>query len=125
MLLGLKEDNTPGSFHLYHLLCVFRLIIKYGALCRGVHLYTNVLCIDGMAVYMCPCILYAIACAEDYWLYLCQLQYIFVYGYCRVKDKFCQCSCLILSLVLKEERRQIVTSALFWSITHVPFYKWL
>ena len=44
MLLTLKEDNTTGSFCLYHLLCM---------LCTSVHSYTIIICNDGTVVCMC------------------------------------------------------------------------
>ena len=59
MLLVLKEDNTTGTLYLCHLLCVIRMIIKSGALCTNVHLYTIIICTNGMTVYMYPFILLA------------------------------------------------------------------
>ena len=66
MLLTLKEDSTTGGFYLYHLLHVLGMNIKSGAICKSVHLYTIFICTYCMAVYMCPCIKLALACAIDY-----------------------------------------------------------
>ena len=67
---------------------VLSMIIKPGALCTSVHLNTNIICVDGMAVYMCPCILMTIAYVVDYWIFMWQLQYVYTYGYCKIMDKF-------------------------------------
>ena len=67
----MKEDNTTGSFCLCHLLHILSMIIKSGAIYTSVQLYTTIICTDGMAVYIWPYILLAVAFAIDCWLYVC------------------------------------------------------
>ena len=43
-----------------------------------IFIYINI-CTDSMLVYMCPCLLLAIACVIYYWLDLCQLRYTHTY----------------------------------------------
>ena len=62
------EDNTIGSFYLYHLLHLLSMIIKSGVLCTSRHLYTIIMCTDGTMVYMSPYILLGIAYAIDVFL---------------------------------------------------------
>ena len=80
MLFALKNDNTTGSFYPRHLLYVLSMIIKSGALCTSVHLYTITICTDGRAIYMCPCMLLTIACvvAMGYKCISC-CAYIYIY----------------------------------------------
>ena len=68
VLFTLMEDNTTGSFYLCHLLSVPSMISKSGVICTSVYLYT-VICTDGMAVYMSPCMLLIIPCSLYYFLY--------------------------------------------------------
>ena len=86
MLLAVKEYNTTGSFYLCHLLNVLSIIIISGTICTSAHLYTNIICTDGTAVYVCPCMLMVTACALHNWIYVCQLWYAYIGGYCNIMD---------------------------------------
>ena len=69
------------------------------SICTNVHLYTIIICTDGAALYMCPCMLLVIACALYYWVYLHQLQYAYICGYCKITNNFyVTVLCLIISL---------------------------
>ena len=45
---------TPLVPSIYCLFCVLRLIIKSGVLCTGVHLYTVIICTDGVEICIYP-----------------------------------------------------------------------
>ena len=87
MLLALKENNTTGTFYLCHLLHVLCMIIKSDAICTCLHLWTLNICTDGVAVYLCPCILLASACVIDYQLFVSWLHNGYIYWYCKLMDK--------------------------------------
>ena len=88
-----KEDNTSGSFCLSHLLHLLSMIFESGALCKGVYLYTAILCTDAVTVYMCPCMVLVIGHVLYYWLYI---EYEYLYVYCKITGNFCYCSYLII-----------------------------
>ena len=62
MSLVLKDDNTTGSFLLCHLFYMFSVIMISDIRCTGVHLYTIVICTDGIIIGMCPCLLLVPIC---------------------------------------------------------------
>ena len=68
MLHTLQVDNTIGQYYLCCILHVLNMIIKSGAICTSVHLYTIIIGTDGVVVYMWPCMLLVIACTLYYWL---------------------------------------------------------
>ena len=73
---------------MYHLLHVLSMIITSGAQSTSVYLNIIIIFSNGMAVYMCSCILLAIACLVDYWLYGHPLQYLYIYAYYKTTDRF-------------------------------------
>ena len=54
----------------------------------NVHLYTIIICTDGMAIYRCLCSLLAIACVICYWLDVHQQWYAYLCGYRKATDNF-------------------------------------
>ena len=89
MLLTLKEDYTTASFCPCCLLQGLSMIIYPGVICTSLWLNTIILCTDGVVVYMCPCILLVLVCAIDpQAICLSTVVCTYIYGYCKVTDKF-------------------------------------
>ena len=64
------------------------MIIESGVIYTSVNLYTIIIYTDGIAVYMCPCMLFVSTCVICCWLHMWQLWYAYVCGYFKVTDLY-------------------------------------
>ena len=85
MLFTLKEDNSTGNFYLCCLLHVLSMIIKSRAICTGA--YYIIMCTDGVVCWY----IFVHIC---YWLFVQQLQYVYLCGYFKVMDTYCIIVCV-------------------------------
>ena len=82
MLLVLKDDNTSGSLYLYCLLYVLSVIMKSEYICTSVYFCIITLCVDGMIMNICMCLLSVAICVVCYWftVFMCQTPIRLVHG---------------------------------------------
>ena len=82
---------------MFNLFSVLSVIAMSDYICTRVHLYTIIICTDGMTIVMCPCMLLAAICAVCHWLDVCELWCASV-GIMQLQIHLCNCSCPVILL---------------------------
>ena len=79
MLFTLNKDNTSGNFYICYVLHVLSMIIRSGAVYKSECLYTIIMYTDSWQ-YMCVHVYYWVLHVCRLLLYVCQLQYVYIFG---------------------------------------------